>query len=88
MTIINTQFLLLSLILKTRLDEVYPNLFIAFRIMLNFPDTVASTESSFSKLNLIQDFSDGALGPLGGHGAVLWEPRAEAFIRQLCRDIA
>ena len=67
MTIINTQFLL-SFILNTRLDEVYPNLFIVLRIMLNFQDTVASTESSFSKLNLIQDFSDGALSPLGGHG--------------------
>jgi len=50
--------------------------------MLNFPVTVAiSIKSSFSKLNLIQDFSDGALGPLGGHGAFLWAPRAEAFIR-------
>jgi len=49
--------------------------------MLNFPDTVASTESSFSKLNLIQDFSDGALGLVGGPGAVLWEPRAETFTK-------
>jgi len=81
MTIINTQLLLLSFILKTRLDEVYSNVFIALRIMLNCPDTVASTESSFSKLNLIQDFSDGALRPLGGHGAVLWGPRAEAFTK-------
>jgi len=53
MTIINTQFLLLSFIVKTSLDEVYPNVFIVLRIMLNCPDTVASTESSFSKLNLI-----------------------------------
>jgi len=68
-------------ILNTRLDEVYPNVFTALRITLNFPNTVANTESSFSKLNLIQDFSDGALGPLGGHGAVLWGPRAEAFTR-------
>jgi len=77
MTIINTQLFLLSFILKTRLDEVYPNVFIALRIMLNCPDTVASTECSFSKLSLIQDFSDGALGPLGGHGAVLWGPRGD-----------
>jgi len=70
MTIINTQCLLLSFIPKTRLDEVYPNVLIALRIMLNSPHTVAiSTESSFSKLNLIQDFSNGALGPLRGHGA-------------------
>jgi len=71
----------LSFILKTRLDEVYPNVFIALRIMLNWPDTVAGTESSFRKLNLIQDFSDGALVPLGGHGAVLRGQRAEAFTR-------
>jgi len=36
---------------------------------------------------LIQGFSNGALDPLGGHGAVLWGPRAEAFTRHLCRDI-
>jgi len=53
---IKTQFLLLSIILKTRLDEVYHNVFIAFRIMLNCPDTVASAERSFSKLKLIKTF--------------------------------
>jgi len=81
MTIINTQFLSLSFILKIRLDEVYPNVFIALRITLNCPDTVASTERSFSKLSLIQDFSDGAFVPRGGHRTVLWGPRAEAFTR-------
>jgi len=30
---------------------------------------------------LFQGFSNGALGPLGGHGAVLWGPQAEAFTR-------
>jgi len=30
---------------------------------------------------LFQGFSNGALDPLGGHGAVLWGPRAEAFAR-------
>jgi len=48
---IKTQFLLLSSILKTRLDEVYRNVFIARRIVLNCPDAVASLERSFSKLN-------------------------------------
>jgi len=58
MTIINAQFLLLSFILKTRLDEgsrldeVYPNVFIALRIILNCPDTVASNESSLIESNL------------------------------------
>jgi len=53
---IKTLFLLLSSILKTRLDEVYPNIFIALRIMLNCTDTVPSAEKSFSKLKLIKTF--------------------------------
>ena len=46
MTMIKTKFLLLSSILKTRLDEVCPNVFIALRNILNCPDTVASAERS------------------------------------------
>jgi len=46
---------LLSPILKTRL-EVYPNISIALRIVLNCPDTAASAERSFSKLKLIKTF--------------------------------
>jgi len=57
MTLIKTQFLLLSTILKTRLDEVYPNVFIALRIMLNCLDSVASAERNFSKLKLIKTFN-------------------------------
>jgi len=57
MTIINTQFLLLSTILKTRLDEVYPDIFIALRIMLHCPDAAVSPERSFSKLKLIKTFN-------------------------------
>jgi len=57
MAMIKTKFLLLSSIVKTRLDEVHPNVFIALRIMLNFPDTVASAERSFSKLKLIKTFT-------------------------------
>jgi len=57
MTMIKTQFLLLSSILKTRLDEVYPNVFIALQIMLNCPDTVASVDRSFSQLKLIKTFN-------------------------------
>jgi len=57
MTTINTQFLSLSFIHKTRLDEVYPVVFIALRIILNCPDTVAiSTESSCSNYCLYQTF--------------------------------
>jgi len=57
MKLIKTQFLLLSSILKTHLDEVYPNVFIALRIKLNCPDTVSSAERSFSKLKLIKTFN-------------------------------
>jgi len=57
MTMIKTQFLLLSSIIKTRLDEVYPNVFIALRIMLNCPETSSSAERSFSKLELIKTFN-------------------------------
>jgi len=52
-----TRFLLLSSVLKTRLDQVYPNVFIAPRIMLNCPNTVASAERSFRKLKLIKTFN-------------------------------
>jgi len=54
MTIIKTEFLLSSSILKIRLDEVYPNVFIPLRIMLNCPNTIASAERSFSKLKVIK----------------------------------
>jgi len=57
MTIIKTPFLVLSSILKTRLDEVYPNVFIALRIMLHCTDAVVSPERSFGKLKLIKTFN-------------------------------
>ena len=57
MTMIKTQFLLLSAFLKTSLDEVYPNVFVALWIMLNCPVTVACAERSFSKLKLMKTFN-------------------------------
>ena len=36
--------------------ESFPNTCIAFRILLNIPVTVASAESSFSKLKLIKSY--------------------------------
>jgi len=54
---IKTQFLLLSSIFKTRLDEIYPDVFTALRIMLNCPNTVASAERNFNKLKLIKTFN-------------------------------
>jgi len=55
MTVIKTQFRMLSSVLKTCVDEVYHNVFIAFRIMLNCLDTVSIAERSFSKLKLIKN---------------------------------
>ena len=46
MTMIKTKFLSLSSILKTRLDEVCPNVFLALRNILNCRNTVASAERS------------------------------------------
>jgi len=57
MTMIKTEFLLLSSILKTRHYEVYPNIIVALRIMLNCPDAFASDERCFSKLKLIKTFN-------------------------------
>jgi len=56
MTVIMTEFLLLSSILKKRHYEVYPNIIITLRIMLNCPYAFASAERSFSKLKLIKTF--------------------------------
>ena len=53
MTMIKDSFPFLSSTLKTRLDDVYPNVFLALRIILNSPHTVAS---SFSKLKQIKTF--------------------------------
>jgi len=44
-------------LLSSILDEVYPNVFIALRIMLNCPNTVASAEVSLNKLKLIKTFN-------------------------------
>jgi len=50
MTMIKIEFLLLSSIVKTCLDEAYPEVFVALRIITNSPDTFASAERSSSKL--------------------------------------
>ena len=38
------------------LVEVYPNLFIALKVLLTFSLSIASSERSFSKLKLIKTF--------------------------------
>ena len=47
----------LNYLLKTHLFELYPNVYIALRILLTCPVTVASAERSFSKLKLIKTFN-------------------------------
>nr|XP_047127327.1 uncharacterized protein LOC124805789 [Hydra vulgaris] len=46
----------LNYVYKEELQETYPNLVIALRIILTSPVTVASAERSFSKLKLIKTF--------------------------------
>jgi len=54
---IKIRFLLLSSILTTCHEETYSNVFIAIRIMLTYPDTVAGAERSFIKLKSIKTFN-------------------------------
>ena len=54
---LNTAQDFLNYLLKTHLFELYPNVYIALRILLTCPVTVASAERSFSKLKLIKTFT-------------------------------
>ena len=54
---LNTAQDFLNYLLKTHLFELYPNVYIALRILLTCPVTVASAERSFSKLKLIKTFN-------------------------------
>ena len=38
------------------MEDIFPNLFIAIRILLTLPVTVASAERSFSKLKIIKNY--------------------------------
>ena len=61
---LNTAQDFLNYLLKTHLFELYPNVYIALRILLTCPVTVASAERSFSKLKLIKTFSLSSLAML------------------------
>ena len=54
---LNTAQDFLNYLRKTHLFELYPNVYIALRILLTCPVTVASAERSFSKLKLIKTFN-------------------------------
>ena len=47
---------LLSFLCEKNLEEIYPNLWIALRVAVTLPVTVASAERSFSKLKLIKSY--------------------------------
>jgi hypothetical protein len=49
-----TAFQILQYTTENSLIEIFPNLFIALRVLLSLPVSVASTERSFSKLKLIK----------------------------------
>ncbi|KAL6470600.1 hypothetical protein MHYP_G00217190 [Metynnis hypsauchen] len=53
---------LLTYLHDNSLQEVYPNLWIALRIILTLPVTVASAERSFSKLKLIKTYLRSTMG--------------------------
>ena len=51
-----TTFELLSFLQEKKLKEVYPNMWVALRIAVTIPVTVAAAERSFSKLKLIKTY--------------------------------
>ena len=51
-----TSLELLSFLCEKNLEEIYPNLWIALRVAVTLPVTVASAERSFSKLKLIKSY--------------------------------
>ena len=53
---------LLTFLLEKCLQAVYPNLWVALRIALTLPVTVASAERSFSKLKLIKTYLRSTMG--------------------------
>jgi len=53
---------LLQLIHRLALNDVYPNIKIALRLLLTLPVTVASCERSFSKLKLIKNYLRSTMG--------------------------
>ncbi|XP_011258308.2 zinc finger MYM-type protein 1-like [Camponotus floridanus] len=46
----------LNYLIESKLNLVYPNIYIAIRILLTIPVTIASAERSFSKLKLIKNY--------------------------------
>uniref|UniRef100_A0A667XPW6 TTF-type domain-containing protein n=1 Tax=Myripristis murdjan TaxID=586833 RepID=A0A667XPW6_9TELE len=53
---------MLTFLHDNNLQEVYPNLWVALRISLTLPVTVASAERSFSKLKLIKTYLRSTMG--------------------------
>jgi len=47
---------MIQYITKNELEDIYPNVYIAIRIMLTVPVSTASAERSFSKLKLIKNY--------------------------------
>ena len=53
---------LLSTIRKLKLEEIFPNIWVALRMFCTLPVTVASAERSFSKLKLVKNFLRSTMG--------------------------
>lgn len=52
----------LDFIFEKKLEQLFPNLAIALRILLTIPVTVASGERSFSKLKIIKNYLRSTIG--------------------------
>ena len=53
----------LNYLITSGLVECYPNIYIALRIILTVPVTIASGERSFSALKLIKSYLRSRMGP-------------------------
>ena len=60
-------------ILKFVMDaDCYPNVTVAYRILLNVPVTVASAERSFSKLKLLKNYLRSTMSQERLNGLAMW----------------
>lgn len=53
---------LLAFLQKKKLEEMYPNMWVALRIAVTIPVTVAAAERSFSRLKLIKTYLRSTMG--------------------------
>ncbi|KAK0145339.1 Zinc finger MYM-type protein 1 [Merluccius polli] len=77
---------MLSFLHENNLQELYPNLWIALRIAVTLPVTVASAERSFSKLKLIKTYLRSSMAQERLSGLAIISINAEVA-QQLSYDV-